>query len=68
MRTTLDLDEALVAQAMKALGANTKTDAIHRALLESVRLAAGRQLVALGGKLPAIKAPARRRITPSRSK
>jgi len=68
MRTTLDLDEALVARAMKALGASTKTDAIHRALLESVRLAAGRQLIALGGKLPGIKAPSRRRITASRAK
>ena len=37
MRTTLDLPEDLVQEAMKAIGARTKTAAITRALEEMIR-------------------------------
>ena len=34
MRTTLDLDEGLVSELMKATQAKTKTEAIHQAMAD----------------------------------
>ncbi len=52
MRTTLDLDETLVAKAMKATGASTKTSLIHLALEEIIRKANIKALLDFGGKIP----------------
>ena len=38
MRTNIDIDEALVAEAMEALGARTKREAVEKALREAVRI------------------------------
>jgi Arc/MetJ family transcription regulator len=48
MRTTLNLDEALIAELMAATKAKTKTEAIHQALSEFVRR---QRLKALSGKI-----------------
>lgn len=45
MRTNIDIDDALMADAMKATGAKTKREAVHLALTGTVR--AARQLKAL---------------------
>lgn len=45
MRTNIDIDDALMAEAMEATGARTKKEAVERALRQVVR--AGRQLRAL---------------------
>ena len=37
MRTNIIIDDELMAEAMKATGAKTKTDAIHEALRQMVR-------------------------------
>lgn len=47
MRTNIDIDDALMAEAMVATGATTKRDAVDRALRQVVR--AERQLRALQG-------------------
>lgn len=37
MRTNIEIDDALMADAMKALGAKTKREAVERALRDAVR-------------------------------
>ena len=44
MRTNIDIDDRLMAEAMQALGASTKRETVERALAEAVR--ARRQLEA----------------------
>lgn len=51
MRTTLDLDESLVAALMKTTKAKTKTEAIHLAMTELIRRKKVEQLKALSGKV-----------------
>lgn len=36
MRTNIDIDDSLIAEAMKAIGAKTKREAVHTALTELV--------------------------------
>lgn len=47
MRTNIEIDETLMREAMEALGAKTKREAVEEALRRSVR--ARRQLDALRG-------------------
>lgn len=47
MRTIIEIDDGLMAEAMKATGAKTKREAVERALRQVVR--AQRQLEALRG-------------------
>ena len=47
MRTNIDIDEALLSEAMAALGTKTKRDTVIEALRRSIR--ARRQLAALRG-------------------
>jgi len=51
MRTTLNLDEALIKELMAATNAKTKTEAIHEALTEFVRRRKLKRLKALSGKI-----------------
>jgi Arc/MetJ family transcription regulator len=62
MRTTLHIDEELLAKAMKETGAGTKTEAVRLGLEALVAVAARRRLAALHGKLPDAVAPPRRRV------
>jgi Arc/MetJ family transcription regulator len=61
MRTTLDLDEDLLKEAMEAAHARTKTAAVHAGLKALVEQAARRRLAALFGTMPEADAPRRRR-------
>ena len=61
MRTTLDLDEKLLNEAMQASGATTKTAAVTLGLKALVAEAARRRLADLHGRLPLAEAPSRRR-------
>ena len=47
MRTNIDIDDALMAEAMAALGTTTKRDTVIESLRRSIR--ARRQLAALKG-------------------
>ena len=51
MRTTLNLNEKLIEQLMKATSAKTKTDAIHQAAMEVIRRRKLERLKSLSGKL-----------------
>jgi len=51
MRTTLVLDDDLVAELLKVTQAKTKTDAIHQAISELIRKKKMEQLKALSGKI-----------------
>lgn len=61
MRTTLDIDQELVEEAMRVSGASTKTAAVHLGLEALLAEAARRRLAALRGKIPEAAAPPRRR-------
>ena len=62
MRTTLNIDDDLVASAMRATHAPTKTAAIEMGLRELLAKAARERLAALYGSDSVAKAPARRRL------
>ncbi len=49
MRTTMDLDEALIRQLVKVSGAKSKTEAIEKAAQEYIALQSRRKLVASFG-------------------
>jgi hypothetical protein len=61
MRTTLDLDERLVRQALKETRARTKTEVIEMGLQLILEREARRRLKALAGKLPELAPTPRRR-------
>ena len=61
MRTTLNLDEHLVRQALRESGAKSKTEVIEMGLKLILEREARRRLKALSGKLPGLEAVPRRR-------
>jgi Arc/MetJ family transcription regulator len=60
MRTTLDLDAELLAEAARATGATTKTALVELGLRALVEQAARRRLAALRGRVPDARAAGRR--------
>ena len=62
MRTTLNIDDALLAAAMRAVGVDSKTRVIEMALEKLIQVAAMHRIAALHGAVPKAKAPPRRRI------
>jgi Arc/MetJ family transcription regulator len=63
MRTTLDLDEALLEAAAHATGARTKTALIEMGLRALIEQAARRRLSERRGTIPRARAPRRRRTS-----
>lgn len=61
MRTTVTLDDDLIARAQEITGVQEKSALINEALRELIRLQAARRLAALGGTMPELSAPPRRR-------
>ncbi len=61
MRTTIVLDDDLLAQARELTGESRNTELVRRALEALVHLEASRRLARLGGSDPAAAAPPRRR-------
>jgi Arc/MetJ family transcription regulator len=51
MRTNIEIDDALMADAMLAMGARTKREAVEEALRTSLRLARQREMQGLRGKV-----------------
>jgi len=49
MRTTLDIDKKLLADALRALNATTMKEAVEKALKEAVRRRKARRLVEFEG-------------------
>jgi Arc/MetJ family transcription regulator len=61
MRTTLALDDALVAEAAALTGLTEKSALVREALKALIEREAARRLARLGGADPAATAPGRRR-------
>ena len=61
MRTTIALDDELIAQAQKYTGLKEKSALVHEALKSLIARESGRRLALLGGSQPKLAAPPRRR-------
>jgi Arc/MetJ family transcription regulator len=61
MRTTLALDDKLVAEAQQFTGVREKSALVNQALKALIEREAARRLARLGGTSPQLKAPPRRR-------
>jgi Arc/MetJ family transcription regulator len=64
MRTTIALDDELVAQAQEYTGLKEKSALVHEALKSLVARESGRRLAALGGSDPKASAAPRHRPKP----
>ena len=60
MRTTLNIDDALLEKARKLTGLREKTEVVRAGLEALIAREAARRLAALGGTQPALR-PIRRR-------
>jgi Arc/MetJ family transcription regulator len=61
MRTTIALDDDLVAQAQAVTGIREKSSLVREALKALIERESARQLARLSGTEPKLKAPPRRR-------
>jgi Arc/MetJ family transcription regulator len=61
MRTTITIDDELLAQAQEYTGVKEKSALVNQALKSLVQREAARRLALLGGTMPDAKAPPRRR-------
>ena len=61
MRTTLALDDDLVAEAQRLTGTNEKSALVREALRALIQRESARRLARLGGSEPALAEPPRRR-------
>lgn len=67
MRTTVTLDDELLAQAGEAMGTTERSALLHEGLRLIVQREAARRLILLGGTMPDAQAPPRRRPSGQRS-
>lgn len=68
MRTTLILDDDLVARARGVTGVQEKTALVHEGLRALIARESARKLAALGGSEPRLRTIARRRTTRRRAR
>ena len=68
MRTTLNIDEQLLAQAGEYTGQTAKTTLVRMGLEALIEREAARRLAALGGTMPGLRLPPRRRAEARRRK
>jgi Arc/MetJ family transcription regulator len=61
MRTTLALDDELVAKAQEFTGLKEKSSLVREALKALIERESARRLARLGGREPGLEAPPRRR-------
>ena len=61
MRTTLALDDHLVAEAQRLTGTTEKTALVREALTALIERESARRLARLGGSMPELQLPPRRR-------
>jgi len=66
MRTTINLDDELVAEAQELTGIKERTALIHEGLRLLIQREAARRLARLGGTMPDLEVPPRRRSVPAR--
>lgn len=68
MRTTLNIDDVLLAQAGEYTGEREKTALVRMGLQALIEREAARRLASLAGAMPKLSVPARRRPDTSRQK
>jgi Arc/MetJ family transcription regulator len=61
MRTTVNLDESLLAEAQELTGTTERTTLIHEGLRALIQRESARRLARLGGSQPDFEVPPRRR-------
>jgi Arc/MetJ family transcription regulator len=61
MRTTINIDDALLAKAAKLAGPLDRSAVVHEGLKALIERESARRLARLGGSQPALKAAPRRR-------
>ena len=61
MRTTVTLDEKIVEDLRESTGIRETSALVRQALVEMRQRVAAQRLAALGGTMPQLKAPPRRR-------
>ena len=61
MRTTINIDDALLAKAVKLAGSLDRSAVIHEGLKALIERESARRLARLGGTQPALKGAPRRR-------
>lgn len=61
MRTTVSLDDELLAEAERLTGIRERSALLREALTALIEREAARRLARLGGTMPSVKAPPRRR-------
>jgi Arc/MetJ family transcription regulator len=64
MRTTINIDDALIARARELTGIQEKTALIREALKTLISIEAGKRLAALGGTMRGLEQIPRRRMPP----
>ena len=65
MRTTVTLDDELLAKAGEAMGTTERSALLHEGLRLIVQREAARRLILLGGTMPDAEAAPRRRPVPA---
>jgi Arc/MetJ family transcription regulator len=65
MRTTIALDDELVAKAQALTGLSEKSNLVREALRALIERESARRLAKLGGSESRLKAPPRRRSAPA---
>jgi Arc/MetJ family transcription regulator len=68
MRTTLIIDDALLERARRLTGIAEKTALVHAGLEALIARESARRLAALGGTMPDLAAPPRRRARAPRAR
>ena len=61
MKTTLNLDDRLMAEAMRQTGVKAKTAVVRMGLEALIQREAARRLASLGGTMPGLEGAPRRR-------
>ena len=65
MRTTINLDDALLAEAQRLTGETERTSLVREGLRALIERESARRLAALGGSAPELAASPRRRFSES---
>jgi Arc/MetJ family transcription regulator len=68
MRTTLNIDTDLLAEAQRLTGMTERTALIHEGLRSLIQRESARRLARLGGTMPLLVVPPRRRSEQAKAK
>jgi Arc/MetJ family transcription regulator len=68
MRTTFNLDEDLLREALRLTGMTERTALIHEGLRALIQRESARRLARLGASEPALRVPPRRRARGAKGK